>query len=158
MRTLPDKDGPLVEELEAAYFRLHRVLHVDVYGMLIQWVKWTEKKREDHLRVACRVHAHLALLYKNVPSEDFTVRDVAVFLSSQIFLNTNHRWFKHESAHLEDEGEESLGICAIELYDIFEAKRSRLAKWLREHVKDANVVLEKVEEVVTFRGSIEAVL
>jgi hypothetical protein len=149
----------ILKRLEDAHTRLRRELQTSVLRMLLTWVQVATKKRDELLQVACRIHAHLAILYKNIQPSQFSIRDAAIFLSSQIFLNTNHRWFKQKRPTgtpgdvVMDDG---LGVCEVELFDMFEAKRSHLAKWLREKGAAANQVLNVVERVVTFRGGLES--
>jgi len=131
------------------------VLQHDVLRMIATWARKATQNRNKMINSACRAHAHLALLYKNVSPRDFTVEDVSTFVSSQIFLNTNYQWFRSDrAAQSPDKDGDWLGICEVELFDMFEAKRSLLAKWFRDNSSHANEVLEVVERVVTFKGTV----
>ena len=160
VRGLPSlEDVAVLEALEAAHLRLRRELQTDVFRMLRSWVNWSACRRDEFLSAACRAHAHIVLLYKNVPPERLDAHDVAVFLSSQIFLNLNHHWSEQPgdqgaardvkaAAHPADR----LGVGEVELFMAFEAKRSCLARWLRDAGPDAGKVLERVERMVTSAG------
>ncbi|CAE7697283.1 unnamed protein product [Symbiodinium sp. CCMP2456] len=152
VRGLPteDKAGQEVQRLQGLHSELRDVLEGKVTDMLLYWAKVAAKKKEDLLVSGCRAHAHLALIY-GTNGLEFTSRSAAIFLSAQAFLNVNHRWFTKKDST----STPKLGICEFELFDVFEGRRSVLAKWLREHKSKANHVLQRVEWVATFRGTID---
>ena len=117
-------------------------------GMRLQVCKPREavKRKPRKLDSAARVHAHIAFLFKNHQPD--SVRDVSVFLASQVFVIMNS--FKPEvkrasSSHL-------LGVGEFELFDVFERWRAPIAAWLRVHPKEAPIVMENIERVVTCKG------
>eukprot|EP00439_Symbiodinium_sp_Y106_P063482 s1679_g9.t2 len=158
VRGLPteDKGQEILSWLQGLHSELRDVLEGKVTDMLLYWAKdkklWNvaAKKKEDLLVSGCRAHAHLALIY-GTNGLEFTSRSAAIFLSAQAFLNVNHRWFTKKDST----STPKLGICEFELFDVFEGRRSVLAKWLREHKSDADHVLQRVEWVATFRGTID---
>ncbi|CAE8611489.1 unnamed protein product, partial [Polarella glacialis] len=77
------QDDALLSELEEAHEKLRRDLQAEVLRMLMGWLRHASVRREKLLSSACRTHAHIALLFKNVPPEQLGVRDVAGFLSAQ---------------------------------------------------------------------------
>ncbi|CAE7946614.1 unnamed protein product, partial [Symbiodinium sp. KB8] len=152
VRGLPteDKAGQEVLRLQGLHSELRDVLEGKVTDMLLYWAKVAAKKKEDLLVSGCRAHAFLALIY-GTNGLEFTSRSAAIFLSAQAFLNVNHRWFTKKDST----STPKLGICEFELFDVFEGRRSVLAKWLREHKSKADHVLQRVEWVATFRGTID---
>ncbi|CAE8618416.1 unnamed protein product, partial [Polarella glacialis] len=149
-------DDALVSHLELLHRQLREALEGKVSAMLLYWTKAAAKRRDTLLASGCRAHAHLALICKNVPAESFGARDAAIFLSAQVFLNMNHRWFKHSATEAaEGTGDGWLGVCEFELFDMFEGRRSLLAGWLKANKEEAQSVLQRVEWVATFRGSVD---
>ncbi|CAJ1373459.1 unnamed protein product [Effrenium voratum] len=86
------EDTSLLEELEASQGRLRRELQGDVLRMLSDWLRYAAKRPDKLLPAACRVHAHIALIFTNVPAAELGVHEAAGFLSAQAFLNINFRW------------------------------------------------------------------
>ncbi|CAE7711950.1 betC [Symbiodinium sp. CCMP2592] len=87
-----------------------------------------------------------------VPPDQLAARDAIILLSAQAFLNINHRWLEDlglDSASGQASATSSLGVGEVELYDAFEAWRSRLAAWLRESTERSSQVLRAVEKAVT---------
>ncbi|CAK8986138.1 unnamed protein product [Durusdinium trenchii] len=140
------EDDSLLNELEAAHREIRRQLQGDVLRMLNDWLRYASKRPEKLLPAACRVHAHIALIFKNVPSLEVDSVVVAGFLSAQAFLNINHRWLE-DTLTSGDTGR--LGVGEVELFDAFEARRSSMATWLSDSPSRASLVLRMVEKAVT---------
>eukprot|EP00435_Cladocopium_sp_Y103_P036830 s365_g9.t1 len=126
---------------------LSRVLHQDILQMLLEWATQAVRRRPRSMATICRIHAHIAFLFKNHVPE--SKEDIAIFLSSQIFIINNATAGVGESSTTKSA---SLGVGEFELFDLFEMRRYGLAKWLREHRKEASVIMENVEQVVTCQG------
>eukprot|EP00435_Cladocopium_sp_Y103_P015704 s3542_g3.t2 len=142
------KDEALLMELQAAHREIRTQLQGDVLRMLKDWLRYTSKRPPGKfLAAACRIHAHIALIFKNVPELDTAA--VSGFLSAQAFLNINHR-LEDTSASSGEAGR--LGVGEVELFDAFESRRSRITLWLREDSARASLVLRMVEQAVTNRG------
>ncbi|CAL1139151.1 unnamed protein product [Cladocopium goreaui] len=142
------QDDPLLMELQAAHREIRTQLQGDVLRMLKDWLRYTSKRPPGKfLAAACRIHAHVALIFKNVPELDTAA--VSGFLSAQAFLNINHR-LEDTSASSGEAG--CLGVGEVELFDAFESRRSRITLWLREDAARASLVLRMVEQAVTNRG------
>ncbi|CAE7723402.1 unnamed protein product [Symbiodinium sp. CCMP2456] len=146
----PRKDK--LQSLEDRTKRLSGVLRNAVLEMMLQWASQAIKRKPRKLDIAARVHAHIAFLFKNHRPD--TVREVSVFLASQVFVIMNS--FKpatkrSPSSHL-------LGVGEFELFDVFERWRTPLASWLRAHPKEAAVAMENVERVVTCKGTADITL
>ncbi|CAL1127965.1 unnamed protein product [Cladocopium goreaui] len=142
------QDDALLMELQAAHREIRTQLQGDVLRMLKDWLRYTSKRPPGKfLAAACRIHAHVALIFKNVPELDTAA--VSGFLSAQAFLNINHR-LEDTSASSGEAG--CLGVGEVELFDAFESRRSRITLWLREDAARASLVLRMVEQAVTNRG------
>eukprot|EP00930_Biecheleria_cincta_P042954 TRINITY_DN29551_c0_g1_i1.p1 TRINITY_DN29551_c0_g1~~TRINITY_DN29551_c0_g1_i1.p1 ORF type:complete len:4122 (-),score=701.34 TRINITY_DN29551_c0_g1_i1:256-12621(-) len=152
------QDSMLLAELQDCHAQLRMELKGDVYRMLSGWVEYAASRGDKFLEAACRVHAHLALLFKNVPSDKLSVCAVSSFLSAQVFLNMNHRWLGEPAAESPSQDVPSdstalrLGVGEVELFDAFESRRSRIVSWIRENVDDANRVFRIVERTVAPSG------
>ncbi|CAK0855002.1 unnamed protein product [Prorocentrum cordatum] len=169
MRGIPGKQNTnLLSELEDMHQRLRDQLQGPVFHMLTDWAKLASKNKgkksgkldsDQTMQIACRTHAHICLTYKNVPAEKFTEDDVAIFLSSQMYVNMNHRWFRAvREAEKEQPKQDGLGISEFELFDIFEARRSRIARWLRQNKGPVtSKVMRRVAKVVTMGVTIHQV-
>ena len=70
-------------------------------------------------------------------------------MASQVFVIMNS--FKPSSKR--SSSSHLLGVGEFELFDVFERWRTPVATWLREHVKEAAIVMENVERVVTCKGT-----
>eukprot|EP00929_Paragymnodinium_shiwhaense_P044942 TRINITY_DN23026_c0_g1_i2.p1 TRINITY_DN23026_c0_g1~~TRINITY_DN23026_c0_g1_i2.p1 ORF type:complete len:4431 (+),score=980.35 TRINITY_DN23026_c0_g1_i2:153-13445(+) len=160
VRGLPTAaDTDLQRRLQDMHAPLREMLQGSVFKMLFCWANAAMRKRDKYIHAACRAHAHLALLFKNVHFQALTEQDVAVFLSAEVFLNMNHRWFRGsgQAKHAEKAEEvDWLGVSEFELFDSFEAKRSQITRWLREAAASRDPVLQAVERVATFKGTIVA--
>ncbi len=47
---------------------------------------------DENSRIACTLHAHLLLLYRNTRLEELSEDIVSTILSAFIFLTTRHTW------------------------------------------------------------------
>jgi hypothetical protein len=151
--------------LETAQQSMRNVLGTRVLGMLEKWCAAATYCGE--LGLACKLHAHLAYLYKNVTEEQLDIRVVSVLLSSQIFLTGRHDFFANDTplrpGDFEfgkratglattdiDPEEQELGLADTELFDLFQKHRLKVYKWLQSHPDDANEVFEAVVRIATF--------
>ncbi len=80
---------------------LRAMLRGPVHQLLEAWCleamkeienKVSERIVDDNTKIACTLHAHLLLLYRNVLLRDMTEDNVSTLLSSFIFLTTRHTW------------------------------------------------------------------
>lgn len=120
-----------------------------VFRIIARWIK--RAKMDGKMILACKLHAHLAFIYRNVEPEELNSRIVFSQLASQIFLANN---FKYDLEFDEDpinssvfsrkSGTESikndLGITQIELYDMFQRNRKRMMDWLSTNRASSNEV------------------
>eukprot|EP00929_Paragymnodinium_shiwhaense_P090478 TRINITY_DN50674_c0_g1_i1.p1 TRINITY_DN50674_c0_g1~~TRINITY_DN50674_c0_g1_i1.p1 ORF type:complete len:4578 (+),score=1022.66 TRINITY_DN50674_c0_g1_i1:184-13917(+) len=139
----------------------HHRMHVDIFakatGMLLRWTKDALKKREALLPAACRAYAHLALLYRS--RARFEVKDVAIFLSAQVFVNHHHRWFQGPKASgSEDDVQPTLGVGDVELFDLFQTKRPVIQKWFQDNRQHVGLIMDTVERVALFQNTVPEAL
>jgi len=90
-----------LEILERGQTELLQLLRGPVHQMLESWcyqaMKACENKEDDQVvdensRIACSIHAHLLLLYRNVHLEELHEDIVSTLLCGFIFLTTRHTW------------------------------------------------------------------
>ncbi len=144
---------------------IRRVMTSEVFPMVERWC--LEATKADDMDSACLLHAHLCFIHKNIDDEDLTEDIVSILLSSQIFLNTRHRYsvdIEHEKkkekileAKDEDDDAEpssrQLEISEQELFDLFQRHRVKIERWLDANPEARNRVMESVVRVVTFSGT-----
>ncbi len=91
----------VLEILEKGQLELRQLLHGPVHKMLESWcyqaMKACENKEDDKVvdensRIACTLHAHLVLLYRNMHLEELNENVVSTLLCAFIFLTTRHTW------------------------------------------------------------------
>ena len=79
-----------------------------------------EKNVDDNTVIACQVHAHLLLLYRNYRVEEYTYDIASTLSSSFVFLTTRHTW--------------NLNLLTIPEHEMFEMlmiQRRKLIVWTR---------------------------
>ncbi len=87
---------------------------------------------DENTKMACSLHAHLLLIYRNVPFEDLSTDIVSTVLSSFVFLTTRHTW----NLCL-------LDFCETEIYELLQVTRRKLLRWTRLCKQtDLNQVME----------------
>eukprot|EP00755_Sulcionema_specki_P035688 Sspe_Gene.21874::Locus_8242_Transcript_1_1_Confidence_1.000_Length_8457::g.21874::m.21874 len=121
----------------ARHFR--EQLNGPVFRALTRWCRKAIAKRDIKAGVLC--YTHLALIFRNIPPEEYDFTSVGTVLSAQVFLNNFHR-FKHDDT----------SIPELEIFDIFELHRRPMWQWLREH--DDGKVPEGIVRVATLTGDI----
>ncbi len=75
---------------------------------------------DDNTVIACQVHAHLLLLYRNYSVEEYTYDIASTLASSFVFLTTRHTW--------------NLNLLTIPEHEMFEMlmmQRRKLINWTR---------------------------
>lgn len=90
-----------LDTLEKGQAELRELLHGPVHKMLESWcyqaMKACENKEDDQVvdensRIACTIHAHLMLLYRNMHISELDENVVSTLLCAFIFLTTRHTW------------------------------------------------------------------
>lgn len=102
---------------------------------------------DNNTRTACRLHAHLLVLMRNIGLEDYSLDVASTIASSLTFLTTRHTW-NHNI--LED-------LPEHEVYEVLSVQRRRLIAWTRFQSQPIlDRVMESVLRVVTDTGSRQA--
>ena len=124
---------------------IRTIIESHVQRMLEAWLNELLVESQEHgddsivldtnTRIACRLHAHLLLLMKNVSVGDFNLDVASTISSSIVFLSTRHTW-NHNI--LED-------LPEHEVYEVLSIQRRRLIEWTRHQPQ---LVLDKVMESV----------
>ena len=82
-----------------------------------------EKLIDRNSRLACDLHAHRLLLYRNTLQEDLTPAAAKVLIGSFVYLTTRHTWNK--AARREGQ----LLVAETEIYELLTVVRRRLITW-----------------------------
>ncbi len=110
------------QTLTKALADVREILRGSVHKMLEAWcyeaMKKIEKKENDNAmdensKLACTIHAHLLLLYRNVPRAQLNDNIISTVLSSFIFLTTRHTWNMVLLPIPETEMFELMQVCAL---------------------------------------------
>jgi len=124
----------------------HRV-HDMVEGYIVEAMNEANARENDEVvdkntKVACRMHTHLILIYRNVPMQDLTLEIASTLLCSMIFLTIRHTW----NLNL-------LEIPEFEIYELLQVMRRRLIKYTRSlEQQDLNELMEAAVRVSTGTG------
>eukprot|EP01087_Luapelamoeba_hula_P004848 TRINITY_DN1482_c0_g1_i1.p1 TRINITY_DN1482_c0_g1~~TRINITY_DN1482_c0_g1_i1.p1 ORF type:complete len:4317 (-),score=602.49 TRINITY_DN1482_c0_g1_i1:51-13001(-) len=131
-------------DLQALLFGpVHRLLE----GWCYQVMKACEGKSDDKIvdentRIACTMHAHLLLLYRNVPLSELSEAIVSTLLCAFIFLTTRHTWNML-----------LLPVPETEVYELLQVQRRKLINWTRQAgQRPLNEIMEGVVRVSTGTG------
>ena len=119
---------------------------------------WIDPSRNKDVDVACLVHAHLLYLFKNYEYEDLDFRAVSVIMSSQVYLTINLRFSSKVYDDLQDTNNPthpppSIQIAQSEVFDIIQAHRYNVLRFIRENKEDGDHVMEAVVRIATSTGS-----
>jgi thiol-disulfide isomerase/thioredoxin len=98
---------------------------------------------DRNVRIACRLHAHLILMYRNTAAEDHTLHSVTTLLSSHQYLQTRHTW-----NHL------LLEIPETEIFEAMAIQRRGLVHWFTKMASPSmvNHALEAIVRVTAGTG------
>lgn len=145
--------------LTSARTSMRKLLDTRVFSMLERWCTYATKSND--LVLACKLHAHLGFLYKNVSEQELDLRTVSVLLSSQIFLTTRYEFVcdataeeerKKAKTSAENAEEQALGFVDSEVFDLFQKHKYKVYMWLQQNSDAANEVFEAVVRIATFTG------
>ena len=126
-------------------------VHKMVEGWIVQAMREIEGKGDDEVvdrntKVACRLHAHLLLLYRNVTLDTLTPDIASTLLCGYIFLTIRHTW----NLNL-------LEVPEFELYELLQVMRRRLIAFTRSlDQQPLNSLMEAAVRVSTGTGLREA--
>jgi hypothetical protein len=140
-----------IEEALNCRTEMRSFMDTKLFKIVARWIK--RAKMEGKMMLACKLHAHLAFIYRNIEVSELNAKNVFAQFASQIFLANNFKYdleFGEEvpsgsggffSRKANDENiTEDLGIPQIELYDMFQRNRRRIMDWLTSHPTHANEV------------------
>ena len=120
---------------------------------------------------ACLIHAHLLYLFKNHRINELEFTSVSTIMSSQVFLNINHRFTtisyddlfsnshpedakdKDTSTHKPSDPPPSIQIPQNEIFDLIQTQRAQLLVFLGKHKNEANEAFEATVRIATNTGT-----
>lgn len=135
--------------------KLRSILNDQVFKIFARWIK--HAKDEGQMHIACKLHAHLAYLYRNIDVRDLNATAVFAMLACQIFLFNNYRYnldldesdaHKKKSRKDEEDVNRDLGIPQIELFGLFQLNRNKIMDWLLQNPDPANEIMNALVEMV----------
>eukprot|EP00954_Amorphochlora_amoebiformis_P002751 216063-Amorphochlora_amoeboformis.AAC.1 len=122
-------------------------VHKMVEGYIIEAMREIEGKVDDEVvdrntKIACRMHTHLILIYRNVPLVDLTPDIASTLLCGFVFLTIRHTW----NLNL-------LEIPEFEIYELQAVMRRRLVNYTRSlDQQPLNELMEAAVRVSTGTG------
>lgn len=141
-------------KVEIALKKIRAMLDSQAIPTLEYWIDPSRNKDND---VSCRVHAHLLYLFKNYDYEDLDYRAVSVMMSSQVYLTINLRFSSQVYDDLADTNNPthpppSIQIAQSEVFDVIQAHRYNVLRFIREHPEEGDHAMEAVVRISTGTG------
>ena len=165
LRGLEQCDIPLLQSFAQ---QLNDMLHNRARAMLEAWLTRAGLSDGDD---ACLIHAHLLYLYKNHRINELDFTSVSTILSSQVFLNINHRFTtisyddlytnthpedikdKDAPAHKPSDPPPSIQIPQNEIFDLIQTQRAQILVFVANNKEEANQAFEATVRVATNTGT-----
>jgi hypothetical protein len=102
----------------------------------------------------------LLYVFKNYDYEDLDYRAVSILMSSQVYLTINHRFSAKVYDDLQDTANPthpppSIQLAQSEIFDIIQAHRYNLLRFIREQRVDGDRAMEAVVRIATGTGTRE---
>ena len=85
-----------------------------------------EKLLDRNSRLACDLHAHQLLLFRNLHGTDFSSEKVKTIIGSFVFLTTRHTWNKSTRQ------QGKLLIPETEIYEVLQVTRRKIVGWVHD--------------------------
>ena len=85
-----------------------------------------EKLIDRNSRLACDLHSHKLIFYRNYRNNDINASIAVTLFGSFVYLTTRHTWNKSVDESLR------LGVPETELYELLQVTRRRLIHWTAE--------------------------
>ena len=135
--------------------KIRVLLEEKMFKIIARWIK--RSKKDGRFGQACMLHAHLALIYRNVEPEELTPRVVFTVLASQIFLFNYYKYDldleqKDETMQVKRTDIEDirgdLGVPQVELFAMFQRCRRMVFNWLGDHNSERNQVMDAIVQMV----------
>uniref|UniRef100_A0A7S1J653 ubiquitinyl hydrolase 1 n=1 Tax=Eutreptiella gymnastica TaxID=73025 RepID=A0A7S1J653_9EUGL len=157
-------DAPTLALLQGGQSRLQEVLQADVRPMLESWTAQciqkyrkvaadpaaTKRELDTHVGQACRLHAHMVLLFRGMGPADWGPKTAATLLASFMYLVNRHSWNRGLSTNTADS---FLGVPETELWEVMQVQRPNLVAYLTSCLAmERDQVLEAVVRVTTDSG------
>ena len=123
--------------------KIRALLDGRILKILARWIK--RAKKEGKTLLACKLHAHLAFLYRNIEPSQLDTKKAFSILSSQIYL------FSSIDMDMDAQRIDSaidLGIPYIELYDMFQRNRCMIVTFLDSSPASRNEVMDGILKLV----------
>ena len=138
-----------IELVRSCQKSLRSMIDTKMFGIIARWI--VRAKTEGKMVLACKLHAHLSYINKNIDVNQLNPKTVFTQLAGQIFLSNN---FKYDLDFVEsDITNESffsrkspevikcdLGIPQVELFDMYQRNRLRILNWLLANPVQRNEV------------------
>ena len=151
-----------IDILRHAKLKLRSLLDHRVIYIVERWCNSAMKSR--NMIVASKLHTHLAYMQKNRQYHEYREMSISILLIAQMFLTSRVNFDamegdetkkKKNAADTRDEHSlvHHLGIPQTEIFDLFQRTRIMITKWLREHPRQKNGIMESIVRVVTLTGT-----
>lgn len=134
VRGLECSDALVAEAMEFQS-KIRDILEGRIVKVLARWIK--RAKKEGHIIYACKIHAHLAFIYRNVEAEDLDDRKIFSMLASQIYILSS---VNLDLDAARNDNPVDLGIPYLELYDMFQRNRNKIISFLDASEASRNMV------------------
>ncbi len=152
-----EANDDLVQDALACQKLVREILEDKIFKIIIRWINVA--KSEGKLNLACKLHAHLAFIYRNVETHELNAKIVFTVLASQIFLFNSYKFDidigKKQTTGSRNEHDlkdsTDLGIPQIDFFDMFQRNRNKIVNWLRatdDYQRSAvfDAIVQMVEE------------
>ena len=146
----------IIEEAYVCQSKIRQLLEDKMFKVIARWI--TKSKKDGKFAQACMLHAHLALIYRNVAAEELNPRNVFAILASQIFLFNYYKYdidldqkddnMRKKNRNDVEDINGDLGVPQVELFDLFQRCRRILFNWLVKNEKDRNSVMDAIVQMV----------
>ena len=146
----------VIEEASSCQKKIRILLEDKMFKIIARWIK--KSKSDGKYGQACMLHAHLAMIYRNVEAEDLSSRNVFAILASQIFLFNYYKYdidldqkenmTKKKNRNDVEDINGDLGVPQVELFDLFQRCRRIVFNWLVDNGTDRNHVMDAIVQMV----------
>ena len=153
-------------KLKRHVVKIQSILHNRAFHLLESWLNRSGHSDGDD---ACLIHTHLLYMFKNVTLEELNFKIASVIMSSQVFLNINHRFTTisyddlYSIAHSDEDDKEnerkpsdpppSIQLPQNEVFDLIQTQRPILLQFLAKEKTEANEIFEATVRIATNTGT-----
>lgn len=136
------------------------MLDKPVYRMLEGWVE--RARSEGGTAVACKLHTHLAYLFKHVEQRELTPQGVRALVLANLYVNIHYQFdldvqrnvsvkrsAVQEKSSSGKPSLQPLGFPQTEIFDLFQAQRSNVLGWLQAHPDDCSSIMEGIVQYLS---------